>query len=252
MPTSVTVIAFLAGSLFVLIALVGGGVEVKELRVPRIGAGPRIGAFMIGALFIGVGLAPAMYDGLRMLAHDAAESGPSSLATADTAATAPSAASGTGATDGTVSSSFREDPWAGISAATTDTTAVTATTDTFATAPAAETGFAGFDGQWRVQWTVQGVTYVGDMKTSGQWGTADVSYLDENGNAERVIEDLRLIDTGKDWYYAGSNPRVAATLERAPTYEPDYFHISGGPGNWTVDRACDRSACYAATVGGAD
>src|SRR6185295_725300 len=50
--------AFGFGCLLLLVAVIGGGFEVKELKVPKVGRGSRLAACLFGALFIFVGIRP--------------------------------------------------------------------------------------------------------------------------------------------------------------------------------------------------
>lgn len=52
---SIEVVSFVFGGLLVLVAILGGGFELKELRIPVVGAGVRIVAAIVGLLFIGMG-----------------------------------------------------------------------------------------------------------------------------------------------------------------------------------------------------
>lgn len=52
---SIQVIAFAFGGLLLFVGLLGGGFEVKELKVPRVGAGVRGMSTMLGAIFVCLG-----------------------------------------------------------------------------------------------------------------------------------------------------------------------------------------------------
>jgi len=58
---NIQIAAFLFGGLLLLIGVVGGGFEVKELKVPKVGAGVRVVSVVVGILFIclGFGAMPA-------------------------------------------------------------------------------------------------------------------------------------------------------------------------------------------------
>lgn len=53
---TVQVIAFIAGSVFILIAIIGGGFTVKELKIPTVPKTGRIISGIVGALFISISL----------------------------------------------------------------------------------------------------------------------------------------------------------------------------------------------------
>lgn len=54
--------AFAFGGLLLLIGVVGGGFEVKELKVPKVGTGVRVLSVLIGVLFIGLGFGSTPSD----------------------------------------------------------------------------------------------------------------------------------------------------------------------------------------------
>jgi hypothetical protein len=54
---NVNVLAFVFGALLLFVAIVGGGFELRELKVPRVGWAPRVVALVVGVLFIALGFA---------------------------------------------------------------------------------------------------------------------------------------------------------------------------------------------------
>ncbi len=50
----------LIGALFVGVGVLGGGIEIKEIRIPKVGMLPRLGALFIGFIFIGMSLTTPM------------------------------------------------------------------------------------------------------------------------------------------------------------------------------------------------
>jgi Polyglycine hydrolase-like, structural repeat len=49
---SVESMAFILGGLLVAVAILGGGIEVRELKIPSVGRTSRVLAFIVGAVFI--------------------------------------------------------------------------------------------------------------------------------------------------------------------------------------------------------
>ena len=43
------------GALMIRTAVLGGGLEIKEPKIPQVDAGPRIGAGVVGAIVLGLG-----------------------------------------------------------------------------------------------------------------------------------------------------------------------------------------------------
>lgn len=52
----IDVIAFVLGGALIVIGIVGGGIEVREFKVPAIGRGARSGSIATGVLFVVIGL----------------------------------------------------------------------------------------------------------------------------------------------------------------------------------------------------
>ncbi len=53
-PVSIPVLAFLVGLFFVGIAVVGGGIEIKDLKIPPLPIVPRLLSGLIGATLVGI------------------------------------------------------------------------------------------------------------------------------------------------------------------------------------------------------
>lgn len=53
---SIETIAFLFGVLLLSVGILGGGFELKELKVPRVGGLPRASAAVLGLVFVGLGI----------------------------------------------------------------------------------------------------------------------------------------------------------------------------------------------------
>jgi hypothetical protein len=51
---SIDTMAFILGGLLVAVALLGGGLEVRELKIPSVGRISRLLCFIVGAVFIGL------------------------------------------------------------------------------------------------------------------------------------------------------------------------------------------------------
>jgi len=55
-------LSFVLGAVLLLIGILGGGFEIRELKVPRVNRGPRLLAAMVGSLFIVLGLSGTLAD----------------------------------------------------------------------------------------------------------------------------------------------------------------------------------------------
>jgi hypothetical protein len=68
-------LSFLLGALLLLVGILGGGFEIKEVKVPKVGAMPRLGAFIVGVFFLYVGFVghESLLNGARKPAGPAPE-----------------------------------------------------------------------------------------------------------------------------------------------------------------------------------
>jgi hypothetical protein len=62
---TIQVISFIAGAVFILIAVIGGGFTIKEIMVPSVPKAGRIGSGIVGALFISYSLLVTVIPILR-------------------------------------------------------------------------------------------------------------------------------------------------------------------------------------------
>jgi hypothetical protein len=53
----VNLLAFVFGALLLFVAIIGGGFELRELKVPKVGWAPRVVALVAGLIFVGIGVA---------------------------------------------------------------------------------------------------------------------------------------------------------------------------------------------------
>jgi hypothetical protein len=216
---SIEFLSFLVGSVLVGVAVIGGGFEVKVLKMPRVGVAVRLVSLAVGGGFIMLALlifAVRQYP--RLAASETAA--PTGNAFVDPAPTdtAPSAATVAEAQPTT-------DPLTSVSA------------------PAA-TEFGGFAGSNVLTWYVDQVPYTGVLTVNGQSGTVTVTWTDANGNQGSVDEDLQLQQDDQGIRYIGSNPRYTGTTTPYPEYRPDTFTvIPVAAGEWTYSAACDAGAC---------
>jgi hypothetical protein len=55
-PVTIDIVAFIAGGIFILVGIVGGGIEVKEVKIPPILPSLRIAAIAFGLGFLTLGV----------------------------------------------------------------------------------------------------------------------------------------------------------------------------------------------------
>ncbi len=53
---SINIVAFIFGCILILIGIIGGGFELKELKIPKVGSFTRVIAILGGAFFISMGI----------------------------------------------------------------------------------------------------------------------------------------------------------------------------------------------------
>ena len=53
---SIMTMSFILGGLLIAVALLGGGIEVRELKIPSVGRISRLLSFIVGAVFIGLAI----------------------------------------------------------------------------------------------------------------------------------------------------------------------------------------------------
>ncbi|HEU4453782.1 MAG TPA: hypothetical protein VFR81_12025 [Longimicrobium sp.] len=216
------VLSFGIGGVLIGIAVVGGGLELKEIKVPKVGAAGRCGAFMVGLLFVfmGIGMAeatrtPAPVPGAPAVAQGYVPPPPAQEP---------------------VRGQVQPVPLAGA--------AVPLPVDQREPA-AAEPAFQGLTGRAHLSWNVYGAPYEAMIETSGRTGAVRVAFVGQSGSMEQVDQDLVLERGANLLFYRGMNPRYAGTSTPHPTYSPDSFRIvEMQTGVWSITEICDdRGAC---------
>lgn len=228
------IISFVVGCILIGVAVIGGGFEAREIKIPRVGPGVRVVSMFVGLGFIVLALALFGIGLERARADAGAPEGSSALAAGPVTDT-----SATPAVDGTEQSPTPAEPVV-ASRAAADPLAAFAPADT-------EAAFEGFQGNNVLTWVVGQTTVTGVVQANLATGLVTISWQDAQGTDQRVDEDLELRQEGERFYYVGSTPRYSGTDTPYPGYEPDYFVIDhDSDGGWTYLQACDRvTKCHA-------
>lgn len=219
------VVSFTVGAILIATAIVGGGFEIREIRMPRVGIAARIGALVVGSVFVlmGVGIwgttqprfATPETAGMPLRSAQMMPQGgpaPSRQAPAEQPAGEPAA---------------RQAP---------------AVRQPSAAAPAPR----GITGRAHLSWNVYGSPYEAVIETSGQTGVVRVAFVGQSGSAEQVDQDLVLEQGAGFLFYRGSNPRYAGTGTPHPTYSPDGFRlVEMQSGVWSITETCDEQGVCA-------
>lgn len=194
-------ITFAFGGLLLVVAAIGGGFEIKEVKIPRVGAGGRALSLILGLVIIslGVGSSDTADRGAQPAPPQAQDGGLSAQAAA-----------------------------------------------LVSTAPApAEEDVPEYVGRMDFTWTVNDVAYGASLDASRARGMARVAYAGEDGTVVEITQDLTLERRSDGDYYAGSNPREAASGIAIEDYMPDTFRVQlADDGRWYVSQACDLSGCH--------
>jgi hypothetical protein len=218
-------VSFAIGGVLIATAIVGGGFEIKEIKMPKVGAGPRFFSLVVGAFFVLIGIGVWEVDRQALL--DAQLS-------ANALTNAPQQTDTVAVSTSLVQSAQVADQQAPVE-------------EIIQEAPQAQ-AFAGLTGRVRLTWMFDGVSYGGYVETNQSSGFARVAYDAGNGVVEEVDQDLLFVDSENGPYYEGSNPRYASTQQAHPSYMPDYFRIAQVDAeHWAFTHVCSSDACEAVT-----
>lgn len=206
---AIDALAFCFGGLLLFVALLGGGFEVKELKVPRLTWVPRTVFGSLGAIFILIGL------GRQPPTNEHHEEQISPVQNAP-----PS----TNWVPGPAPIPVKFDNTVGPTEAQLTG------------------GFSGLHGTALVRWSAGEFQYVAQLQLQGQVGLAAVQFASATVRGA-AKEDLVLQATSSGWLYMGSNVRDPSdnrSLEDGE-YSPDSFRLlQTSAGSWTVSDMCDN------------
>lgn len=218
-------ISFAIGGILIATAIVGGGFEIKEIKMPKVGAGSRFFSLLVGAFFVMIGLGTWSFDRQALLTANA--TGNALAPGSDQQAGVPS--NSTVRTDRSVQQARAEGP----------------ADEAVEVAPQAFTGFAG---KVRLTWTFDGLQYQAVLKTQQARGFVRVTYDTGAGAWEEVDQDLVFRDSEDGPYYEGVNPRYASTQDPHPEYMPDFFRMAQVDAeHWAYTHVCSADVCEPVT-----
>jgi hypothetical protein len=223
---TIEAISFIIGGILIGTAIIGGGFEIKEIKMPHVGAGPRFFSLIVGSFFILIGL--GMWE-LQQVNPSDSQAAVSALAPGGTPpveTVAPASPANTGPAAAEVTQVATEQVLPDLE-----------------TEPA--TDFTGIHGRMQLTWNIEGYGYSAFMETAGQVGVVRVTYLDETGQEVQVDQDLVLYQDANLRAYQGMDPRYAGTGTPHPSYAPDIFRlVELQSGRWSITEVCDtRYAC---------
>lgn len=223
---TIEVISFIIGGILIGTAIVGGGFEIKEIKMPRVGAGVRIVSLVAGSGFVLLAMGIWGANNPHLLVQP--EMGNAFMAAQTTATTAAEPAAQ--ATPPAQEQSVAQAPTDGESQP--------------------DPAFTGFTGDTNLGWQVEGMEYYAAARFAGMSGTIRVGWVDPNSGVENeVIQDLVLQqDDAGMVFYQGVNPRDPSTDQPRAEYSPDRFRVVPSDQGWTMDQVCDANACWSLSV----
>jgi hypothetical protein len=222
---TIEVISFIIGGILIGTAIVGGGFEIKEVKMPRVGAGARIVSLVAGSGFVLLAIGIWGANNPHLLPQPDLGNAFTDARTATNAA----------------EPAMQATPRAVEQAAPQEPAPVESQPD-----PA----FTGFTGDTNLGWQVEGTDHYASARFAGTSGMIRVGWVDpSSGVEEEVIQDLVLQqdDAGK-MFYQGLNPRHASTDQPWPEYRPDRFRVVQSEQGWTLDEVCDAGGCWSLFV----
>lgn len=215
------VVSFGIGGILIATAVIGGGFEIREIRIPRVGAGARLGSLVMGSVFILMGL--GIWGSVQEQQRLQGQVDPASQAWREPE---PDAAFDDDAPPRELrrQASVRPEP----------------------VEPVEQPAPAGITGRAHLSWNVYGAPHEAMIETSGRTGAVRVAFVGQSGAMEQVDQDLVLEEGADLLFYRGMNPRYAGTSTPHPTYSPDSFRIMEmQAGIWTITEICDNQGVCA-------
>jgi hypothetical protein len=225
---TIEVVAFIIGGILIGTAIVGGGFEIKEIKMPRVGAGVRIVSLVVGSGFLMLSMGIWSLNNPQLLVDNVPTN--ALRADAQTTSVAPE--------EGSSRSRSVESPQPSQAAEEQPV---------WESAAPAAPQFTGFSGQNQVIWKAEGVSYYGAASFNGSGGFLRVAYVDPLTQTEQQVDqDLVLQEHEGIFWYVGANPRNAYTQQMLgeTEYTQDNLRVvQDGQGGWTIDQVCGAGIC---------
>lgn len=224
---TIEVVSFIIGGILIGTAVVGGGFEIREIKMPRVGAGVRITSLVVGSGFLLLSMGMWGLNNPHLLADSPQ---PQALLSTSQTADAPQQNAGTADTRSVAAEQPAQQPVAAPDS------------DPAAAAP----GFTGFLGDTYLSWQMGEVDISAAARFAGMNGVIRISWVDPaTGMQDEVLQDLVLHqDNNGVVFYQGVNPRYPSTEQPRQDYSPDQFRVIPNDQGWTIDQICDVQACW--------
>jgi hypothetical protein len=251
MDMRLNLVAFLAGIILLFVAILGGGFELKELKIPRVSWFPRLMSAFVGALFVVVGI------GMEPLPPNSPHATPAPSVQASPPVNTPREqelseqltrerqSREQAEQELTKLKSERQQAETVIQnevGASADATLVQLLNQIERSKATQQND--GLYGVVKVTWL--DLPQFGFVIMNGNYGLLRTSYQDSTGTVEVVDQDLNLFSDQNQPYLVGSNPRFANTTTPHPQYSPDVFRLqlNSDSNLYYLDAVCDaRLTC---------
>lgn len=217
---SIDILAFVVGAALIVIGIFGGGMEVKEIKVPKIAGLARVAAFGVGLLFVVVGIG-----------YDREHGNPDHVAADDRAGKARVSPAAT--------------PERVSPAPTPERVSAAPAPERVSPAPAPEPVVDApprradieraelrgqviqmLSGRWRIRWQMGTVLHDAVLVMDGREGAMRVFLRDNQTQDGYAVDQRMALEFGEDGVYLlGSNPVIAETNRPDPNYAADGFRI---------------------------
>ncbi|HYW11478.1 MAG TPA: hypothetical protein VE871_05955 [Longimicrobium sp.] len=228
---TIEVVSFIIGGILVGTAIVGGGFEIKEIKMPRVGAGVRVVSLVVGSGFLLLAMGMWGLNNPQLMAESLSTN--ALMPANDTMSVVPETQRGSRSVESPQPASVEEEVvWAQDEPA----------------APA----FTGFSSQNQVVWKADGISYQGQASFNGSTGSLRIAYVDPDTQQEQQVDqDLVLQESDGAFWYVGANPRDAYTqqmLDDSQYMEDNFRVVPDGQGGWTIDQVCGAGVCASVLI----
>ncbi len=229
---TIEVVSFIIGGILIGTAIVGGGFEIKEIKMPRVGAGVRVVSLLVGSGFLLLAMGMWGLNNPQLMAESLSTN--ALMPATDTMSVAPETQSGSRSVASPQSAAAVEEQvvWAQDEPAT----------------PA----FTGFSSQNQVIWKADGISYRGQASFNGPTGFLRVAYMDPVSQTEQQVDqDLVLQESEGVFWYTGSDARDAYTqhmLDDTQYMEDSFRVVPDEQGGWTIDQVCAVGTCASVLI----
>lgn len=243
-------IAFLFGAILLAVAILGGGFELKELKVPKVSWFPRLISAFVGMFFVvlGIGLETPPIDPPSPTVSTPPQESPKASTEKEQELSTQldqerqSRNKAEQELERLKSERVRAQQTIQNEAGTKSDGSLNQLLNEIEQAKASHQN-NGLHGVVKITWL--DINQIGFVIMNGSYGILRTSYPNSTGNVEVVDQNLSLTSYQGKPYLVGSNPRFAGTTTVHSQYNPDIFQLQQNPSNgvYYIDAVCDTNVC---------